>query len=146
MEVLRIRKLADKSVGRREVTHDRETGEPHLYDPDTPGYDHEPWPLAGIKIEGDAPALTRVPMKFVDTARAEGWIRLEGEKITHAPAGPPGRPWSRTHTFITGDRVVIVTVDGDVVYDVTHNPGKYDDPNEMSGKRVDYFFELRRVS
>ncbi len=145
-EMLRIRKLADKSTGRRAVAHDRDTGESYLYDPDTPGYDHEPWPFVGIKFEGDAPELTRVPMKFIDAGKAEGWLRLEGEKVTHAPGGPPGQPWKVTHTFITGDRVVFLTVDGEVAYDITHNPGKYDDESEPSGKRVDHFFELRRVS
>lgn len=122
LEPLVVRKLADKTAG-----------------------GGAPWPSAGVRLES-IPNLTRVSMRWVDENRADGWIRIEGEKIVHAPAGPPQRPWARSHTFITADRIIFDTVDGEVVYDVVHNPGKYDDTSDPSGKRVDHFFELRRVS
>lgn len=141
LALLSIRKLADTSVGERVKGYDPMTGEPALINPAT-GMP-EAWPLAGIKIEGEAPRLTRVPMRWVQNGRAEGWIRFEGERIEHAPAGPPSAPWSRTHTFIAGDRIVLLTVDGEVVYDIVRNPGKYPDGTELSGSRVDWFYEMR---
>lgn len=147
---LRIRKLADKSEGERIVRFDPETGEKKLVNPHTAGDDHEPWPLAGVQIEGDTPKLTRVPTSFVASGRAEGWIELENDRPVHRPGGTPDDPWMKTHTFIHADAVILKTVDGDVRFEVVHQPDKYDDesgePTEEAGDpttHVDWFYDLK---
>lgn len=144
MEMLKIRKLADKSVGERVTRYHPETGEAYLTNPATPGNDPEPWPLAGIKFEGEPPSETSASMRWVLQGVAEGWLELVGEKVMRAPGGPPQNPWSKVHTFHTARAIKFKTVAGAVTYQVTHNPGKYDDASEPAGTRVDWFYRLRR--
>lgn len=141
-KMLVIRKLADKSTGTRVQMYDPITGEKRLVNPETPGTTHEPWPLAGIQIEGEIPSNPCPAMDWVARAVAEGWIELENEGVEHAPGGPENNQWAVTHTFVTADAITIKTVDGDVRYRVVQNPGKYDDENEPSGKRVDWSYHL----
>lgn len=156
----RLRKLADRSGGDRvptlripagAVLIDPDTGDvivapadaqKFLLNPATEGYDHEPWPLAGIAVEGDVLKHVRVSTSYVTNAAREGWMTVEGGSVEHAPGGPEGDPWRVTHTFEHADAIVLHTVDGDLRYRVVHQPGKYDDPAEPSGKRVDWFFDL----
>lgn len=146
MTILRIRKLADRSTGRREKLHDPKTGQPYLYNPDTSGTDPEPWPLAGVEFVGEPPAETIVPMRWVSQGVAEGWIERVGEQIDHQPGGPLNNVWAKTHTFVQASQLVFKTVGGDVTYNVRHNPGKYyDDPGSPSGTRVDWFYRLERA-
>lgn len=160
-KTLTVRKLADRTEGERHtrlrIPADRVTVDPAsgdlvldpseaqtiLWNPDTPGFDHEPWPFAGISIEGGVPKTCRVSTTFVKRGRQEGWITLENERVAHEPGGPDGDEWKTTHTFTHGDALVLHTVDGDIRYLVAHQPGKYDDPSEPSGKRVDWFFDLK---
>jgi hypothetical protein len=153
METLTIRKLADKSDGERVKGPHPETGEPVLINPATGAV--EPWPLAGIQIEGDAPETTRVPTKFVARGRAEGWITVEGESVAHRPGGPAEDPWRVTHTFVQLDAIVLHTTEGDLRYRVTHQPDKYVDSGDDSATvtddiyangetRVDFFYDLER--
>lgn len=144
MEILRIRKLADKNGGRRETRYHPRTGEPYLTNPDTPGDEHEPWPLAGVRFEGEPPSEACVPMRYIQRAVADGWVRLIAAKVVHEPGGPKSNSWQVTHTFTQAKKIVFQTVNGDVVYRVVSNPGKYDDKNEPSGKRVDWFFHIER--
>lgn len=124
---LQVRKLADRS-GERPV--DPDTGELGA------------WPFAGLQVEGDPPPRCTVPTSFVATGVGEGWIVLEGERVEHAPGGPPGDEWRVTHTFREADVVVLKTVDGDVRYRVVAQPGKYTDKAEPGGARVDWFYRL----
>lgn len=156
--VLHVRKLADRSEGERVVRFDPVTGERKLVNPDTPGDDHEPWPLAGVEIVGEVPERTTVSTRWLDTAVDEGWARREGERLVRRPAGPPTRRWAvDPHTFVHADEVVLSTVDGEVRYRVTHQPDKYvadgDDDTPMTpehyaagNSRVDHFYGLERVA
>jgi hypothetical protein len=137
---LRIRKLADRSEGERVYRYNPDTGERSLVNPETNL--HEPWPFLGIQIEGDAPKKCMIPTSFAFKGQAEGWLTLEGLSMAHAPGGPPEDPWRVTHSFAQADKIILHTVDGDVVYNVVHNPDKYDDEKEPSGKRVDWFYRV----
>jgi len=150
---LAIRKLADKSEGTRVtryvVSDDGETVEKRLVNPDTEGDEHEPWPLAGIEIVNDKlPKRAILSTSYVSSARAEGWIEVEGEKVVHKPKGPANNPWQDTHTFVQLDAITIKTTEGDVRYKVVHQPDKYDDngdPTDVAGDPstyVDWFYGL----
>lgn len=122
MSMLTIRKLADKSEGVRIPRYDPTTGEKYLVDPNTGVAGG--WPLAGVRIEGETPRETTLSTDFVANGRNEGWIAVDGERVEHASGGPEGNPWAITHTFVCYDTITVKTVDGDVVYRVTQNPGK----------------------
>jgi hypothetical protein len=124
---LTIRKLADKSEGERVTSYDPATDQKYLVNPATGKA--EPWPLLGIKVEGEAPSYTMLSTKFVTLGVAEGWIEIEGERVVHRPGGPASDPWRVTHTFVHADAIIIKTVDGDVRYEVhgeQGQPDKYD--------------------
>ncbi|MGE3795093.1 MAG: hypothetical protein AB7I38_14360 [Dehalococcoidia bacterium] len=143
MEILRVRKLADRSapVARFDPT----TGEP-LANP-------EPYALAGLRIENDGgpPTETTVGITFIDRGIAEGWLSVQGETVVHRPGGPASNPHSLTHTFRHFQRIVLHTVDGDVTYRVVHQADKYalegyeqpTDAQYAAGQtRVDWFVTL----
>lgn len=109
---------------------------------DTPGFG-EPWPLAGIEVVGEPPAACKLPTGWVNRGIEEGWITLEGQSTSHAPAGPASNPWRDSHTFIHAETVVIGCTGGDVRYAVTHQPDKYADDTEPSGYRVDWFYAVQ---
>lgn len=126
MGILSIRKLADKSTGSRVPKFDPNTGERKLINPDTPGNEHEPWPLKGIAIEGDLPEHTAVGVAWVNKGIAEGWLRRDGEEtVHHRPGGPADNPWTITHSFVHMDKLILDTVDGPVTYKVVWQPDKY---------------------
>jgi hypothetical protein len=124
---IRITKLADRSTGTRETRFDPTTGQKYLHNPATGGA--EPWPLAGVRVEGingeQRPAVIGVGTTVVDNGRAEGWIEADGEQVVHRPGGPPDDQWRVTHTFRHYDTLTFKTVDGDLRYRVTHQPDKY---------------------
>jgi len=130
--VLAVRKRADKTVGTRVPGVDPGTGEKTLINPAS-GLP-EPWPLAGVQIEGEPPASCRVPTSWVERGIDEGWIELVNPRLVHRPGGPAGaKQWSTVHTFTHADAIVLRTVDGPVRYRVVHQPDKYvdsDDPGE----------------
>lgn len=146
---LRVRKLADRSAGERVERYDPLTGDKILVNPansdpdDIANLVHEPWPLAGVQIEGDAPKTCQVPTSFVNRGQAEGWLELENARPEHVAGGPADDPWRVTHTFVHADAVVLHCTDGDVRYRVTAQPGKYPDPDEPSGSRIDWFYTLK---
>lgn len=142
MQQLKIRKLADKSVGTRLAGFDQDTGESVLINPAT--NKPEPWPLAGIRFEGDIPTETAVSQRYVQAAQGEGWLVLENQRVATAPGGPPHAPYSKVHTFVQADALIFKTVDGDVRFAVTQNPGKYESASEPSGYVVDWTFKLLR--
>lgn len=143
MAILQLRKLADKSAGVRVTRFDPLTGEKKLVNPETPGDAHEPWPLAGIEFVGEPPAETAISTDMITTGRGEGWLSLVGEDVVHRPGGPGHSPWAVTHTFVTAEQIVFKTVHGDVTYNVTRNPGKYEDEN---GAEVVWFYSLELAS
>lgn len=120
---LQIRKLADKSEGTRVSGHDTMTGARTLVNPET--QQPEPWPLLGIRIEGDTPQKCVVPVSWVARGVEEGWLELEEPQPVHRPGGPSANPWAVTHTFIQAKTLVLKCIDGDVRYTVTRQPDKY---------------------
>jgi len=151
---LAVRKLADRSIGERVVRYDPVTGEKKLVNPATPGDQHEPWPLLGVRIEGELPDETRVSTRWVAGGVAEGWLELVNEQVVHRPSGPPDDLWrTPPHTFRQADAIIIKTVDGPVTYRVIHQPDKYVDDAKPDARvtpeiyaagqtRVDHFYDL----
>ena len=165
MEMLRVRKLADRSGDRVDRYHPL-TGQKVLLDPGSDAYreveeavaalglvleeQHEPWPFAGLAFEGDAPAQTAANTTFVDRGVFEGWITREGERVVHRPGGPAEKPYAVTHTFVHADALVFHMVDGDVRYRVVEQPDKYhsgpegtDAPGDPTAE-VRHFYTLER--
>jgi hypothetical protein len=136
-DILAVRKLADYTDGERLVRYDPDTGERLLVNPATDGDEHEPWPLLGVEPIGDLPDICIVATTFIATGVADGWVELEGEKIMHVEGGTEQEPWAVTHTFVTADTVVFKFLDGDIRYEVTRQPGKYDED-------VVWAYELRK--
>lgn len=147
-----IRKLADKSSGVRESRWNPETGEKYLYNPATPGFDHEAWPLLGVQIE-DPPKHARLPTSSLSLWRSEGWAEVEGARLVVRSGGPPADPWRGTsaHVFEHCDFVILHTVDGDLRYEVVENPDKWpaeklDDDRETGfGGEVRWHYDLKLV-
>lgn len=129
--ILKLRKLADTSAGARAARVDR----------DGNVLEYEPWPLLGIAFEGEPPALTSISTTKVAEARKEGWITGDNEQLVTAPGGPPDDPYRVVHTFVQYDALTFHTVDGDVRYRVTKNPGKYGTGTEAE---VRWFYTLER--
>jgi hypothetical protein len=131
LQGFRVRKLADKSSGKRVKKFDPETGESYLADPETWVKDDPsthvatPWPSLGYVIEGELPKRTALNTGFVNRAVAEGWAELENRRVEHRPGGPEDDPWKVTHTFVQGDSITFHFADGDVKYNITKNPDKY---------------------
>ena len=153
-EGLKIRKVPDKSEGERIVRFDPDTGEKKLVNPATEGEEHEAWPLLGVRIENEEPPrYCEMSTGYVAAARSAGWMEATGEKVVHKPAGPAENPWANTHTFVQLKTITIKTLDGDVRYNVVHNPDKYDDetgePTDNAGDpttHVDWFYGLELAS
>ena len=115
---LRIRILADKSVA------------------------GPPFPRIGVMLES-APKLAAIPTKVVQRAMSEQYATLVGSRPVNYPGGPAEDPWRKVHTFIEADQIVFHTVDGDVVYDVTKQPGKSGEAGD-SAAVVNHFYEADR--
>ncbi len=145
---IRFRKLADKSEGERDVRYLARGVEPDeegnalidpsnvqriLYNPATPELEHEPWPFAGLAIEGEPPAKCSISTGKVAEGLHEGWAEAEGATNEDGSArrvfrasGPAENPWgSPPHVFNHYDAIVFKTVDGDVRYRVVGQPDKY---------------------
>jgi hypothetical protein len=131
---LRLRKHADKSGDRTS---------------------HGGWPLAGVSIEGDPPNTCIVSTSLVTAGKTEGWLATEGDRVVTRPGGEPGNEWriDKVHNFLHLDAVIFKTRDGDVRYQVIHQPDKYvegDAPGEevtdehyaAGNTRVDHFYRL----
>jgi hypothetical protein len=173
--VLRVTLVADKSDGTERVKrYDPETGHAYLADPSTwrrddpTTWQETPWPLLGVKID-NKPTRTRVATSFVVKGIAGGWLTLDGIELAHRPGGPAEDPWRSTHTFTHAKTLTLHTLDGDVVYNIVHQPDKYacsekadllgDHDTEYDNNtpvtpevynaghtRVDHFYELELVN
>jgi len=152
-EGLVLRKLADKSEGERVSAYDPATDMKYLVNPATG--EPEPWPLLGVRVEGDAPKHTKLSTNFVNLGVAEGWIEVENERMVHRPGGPAHDPWRVTHTFRQVDAIILKTLDGSVRYEVfgaRGQPDKYDEngnPTNRTGDpsaEVEWFYNLKLVS
>lgn len=139
---LRIRKLADKSHGRR-VAAD--------------GTPMEAWPLLGVMFVDPPAEHLRIPSGVIIGGYREGWIDLENPENVSRPAGPPHAPWAGkagtdgvNHTFLHASTVTFHTVDGDYVYKVAANPDKQH-PNrvvtggDVEGGDVSHVYDLDLV-
>lgn len=146
VSILRIRKLADKSVP-REVRFDPRTGERFLIDPATG--ERSPRPFLGIEFVDDPPEATVVAQNFVRRGRDEGWIEILGEETVTRSSGPPSEPVSSEHpphVFLHAEAIVFKTVHGDIRYRVTRNPDKWPDEKDGEhgfGGEVLWTFELQ---
>lgn len=162
-QIMELRRLADKSVGRRISKFDPDTGEQKLVNPDTPGEDHEPWPTLGITITNPdgPPRLTTISTDYANQLVAAGLIERKGEKAVTRPAGPYAAPWSvPPHVFIHCDFIVFNDFErGKVHYKVVRQPDKfveegldipvdsYDNlaPEDMRLTSVEHFYNLELV-
>lgn len=123
---LQIRKRADRSGQRVKMFDESMAHGYKLVNPDTPGEDHEPWPLAGVDCLGDPPDECGLATHFVARGIAEGWISGEDEEVVHRPGGGQQTGlWSVTHTFLHYSAIVFHFSDGDVRYKVVRQPDKY---------------------
>lgn len=126
MPLLRVRKVADKSVEHIAV-NDPQTGRTAYVNTQT-GQRVQSKPLLGVQAEGELPDECTVSTSFVQRAIAEGWAQLENARVVYRPSGPANDKWNAAyppHTFVQGDAVVFHFLDGDVRYTVTHQPDKY---------------------
>jgi len=130
---LTIRKLADTSSGERVVRFHPETGERQLVNPATG--QPEAWPLAGVRLD-EAPDETGISTTKVVEGKSEGWITLVNERPVVRPGGPANDKWRVMHTFLQADQIVFHTVEGDVTYDVTHQPDKYADDSTVGDRAM----------
>ena len=162
-QVLELRRLADKSEGRRVTKFDEETGERKLVNPDTLGQEHEPWPTLGITIinPDGPPRFTTLSTDYANVLVAAGLASRTGERVVNRPAGPHHAPWSvQPHTFIHCDNVVFHDHErGDVTYKVIRQPDKFVDealhvpvenydalsPEELPLTVVEHFYNLELV-
>lgn len=104
--------------------------------------------LKGVKFdnEGGPPKITGTGMRYVADAEAEGWITRVNPSLYVAPGGTVDNPASVVHTFVGADELVFHTLDGDVRYKVTRQPGKYLDgkPTQVVGDpRAEVHFDYR---
>lgn len=144
--VLTLRRLADTSEGSRVHRYHPLTGERLLVRPETlqdPSFSYEsmeaePWPLAGVDIEGEAPKFTSISTSLVSKGREEGWIIITNERIAHRSGGPDFDPWRKTHTFVHCDFITFKFTSGDVAYKVIKQPDKVDD-------EVTWFYQLEKL-
>lgn len=120
-QVLVVRKLAEKEGHTR--LRMNVGGEDRLVNPETPGVEHESYPLRGYLLV-DAPENVSVGMDWLKKQVAEGWVSTDGEDMVFKPGGPPDNPWAVTHTFTQWDEVTFHCYDGDVTYQVTRNADK----------------------
>lgn len=162
-QILELRRLADKSEGRRVQMFDVDTGEPKLVNPDTPGFDHEPWPTAGITIinQDGPPEFTTISTDYANQLVADGLLTRTNERAVTRPAGPYHAPWSvPPHTFIHADTLVFHDKErGDVAYTVIRQPDKFVEdgldipvdsydklaPEDMPLTSVEHFYNLELV-
>lgn len=89
-----------------------------------------PKPLAGIRIgsiddHSTPPRVTGTSVKNAEAGMSEGWLSLVDPQPVVFACGPAGKPFAKTLTFVHASAVVFHTLDGDVTYRVTRNPGKY---------------------
>lgn len=99
---------------------------------------------------GTPPQVTGIGQRAADLAELEGWLTRVNPTVLTAPGGPVERPLAKVHTFVPADEIVFHTLDGDVRYRVTRQPGKYDgdgSPSQAAGDpstvvHYDYRLEL----
>lgn len=145
-QMLRLRRLADRTSGERVHRYHPVTGSRVLVRPETlaqPDFSYdsmeaEPWPLLGVDVEGEAPRLTSISTSLVSQGKNEGWISSTNDRVVHKSGGPPSDPWAKTHTFLHSDVMTFHFQSGDVSYRVIHQPDKYVDS-------VDWFYQLERI-
>jgi hypothetical protein len=153
--ILEVRKLADTSVGERVARYDPVTGAKYLADPDTWDVNDRstwvasPYPLLGVRVEGDAPKECKLPTSWVIKGQAEGYVELDNPRMVFRPGGPKEEPWRVTHTFTHADSITLHTIDGDVVYRVVEQPDKWpaekNDLDEGFGGEVRWFYLVKLV-
>lgn len=154
--MLEIRKVADRSKGERQTVLvyspndddaledgtlliDLARVEQRLVNPDTPGFDHEPWPLKHAELVGDAPA----EHGFADTAVArymqDGFLTFKNMRAVFVEAG--GKPYSR-NPVLTGDEIVLDLKGKKLRYKVLEHPGRYEDDDGTVRETHEYTTKL----
>lgn len=89
---------------------------------------------------GDPPKQISVP---VDYAERQDFIRLVGQRPQTRPAGTKDNPFSKVHTFIHADELVLRMADRDYRYTVVGQPDKYDASGAPSDAAGDPTTEVR---
>lgn len=111
-----------------------------------------PKPLAGIRIgsiddRNTPPQVTGTSEKNVEKGQSEGWLTLVDPQPVVFATGTPDRPFSKTLTFVHASALVFHTLDGDVTYRVTRQPGKYVDgvlaPTSAGDPDAEVFHDYR---
>lgn len=141
-----IRKFAKDDGQPRVAGFDPITGAKTFIDPNT--FKPSPKALEGVRIINDdgVPRVTGLATHYVANAVVEGWMELVNPEPHHYPGGPAGDPWRVTHSFMHADAIVIKTLDGDVRYRVTRQPGKYDaagNPGQAGDPNTDVYSDYR---
>lgn len=134
IEVLKVRKLADKSQGKRVKRYSPNTGQMvGLLNPETGKL--QPWPSLGYMLNmPEAPKRFAVTQRKLMQWKSEGFVSVEGFRVVNAPSGPAHEPFKTPpHVFYNADAVTLNFAGQDPVrYKVIQQPGKY----FVSGKKV----------
>jgi hypothetical protein len=128
--MLQIIKHADTSSGRRvskivqvdELEDGSPVYEKRLVNPDTPGDDHEPWPLDRVELVGDAPKDHNFADSFVARASQDGYLEFTKPRVVSTEVD--GKAYER-NPVVTGDEIVLHLASGDLRYKVVEHPGRY---------------------
>ena len=139
VNLLTVRKVADKESTTRVVVNHPTTGATMLLNPESGRA--ESWPLKGVQAEGELPETCSVSTNFVSRAVSEGWATLVNPRPVFRPSGPADRKWDPAytpHTFLHADAVIFHFIEGDATYKVVHQPDKYVAcEREYKGKTID---------
>lgn len=121
--LLTVRKVAVKDSPHT-VVNDPTTGRAIIINTETGR--EESRPLLGVCPVGDLPEKCTVSTGFVESAVSEGWASYVNERVVFRPSGPADNKWGTPpHAFVHADAIVFHFIEGDVRYDVTHQPDKY---------------------
>lgn len=140
--MLTLRKIADRSGAeppRNKAVGVNDDGSPKLENPALP-YDAllEPWPLAGVELQGEAPRDHSFADTFVARASSDGYLSFEGMRM--ASTEVDGVAYDRD-PVVTGDAIVLDLTTGPLRYRVLEHPGRY----KRADGRVEVVHEYRCV-
>jgi len=89
---------------------------------------------------GDPPKKISVPTDYADR---QSFIRLVNPRPQTRPAGTSDTPFSKVHTFLHADELVLHMADRDYHYKVVGQPDKYDAKGKPSDVAGDPTTEVR---
>ena len=148
--MLELRKVADKSKGDRvtlqvappeetledgRVVIDPSRIEQRLVNPETPGFDHEPWPLKHVELVGDAPDKHNFSDTVVAKYMQDGFLTIKNMRLATT------ENYER-NPVITGDEFVLDLRGGKLRYKILQHPGRY---NDGDGEYVTHEYTCERI-